>query len=172
MAGRQINKCPHCNLLILPPRGPIKADILAIGDWPDWLDIKKGTVFHTGGWRKRVGDVLHNEFQNAGINPGSVRYANVWQHAVNKECSSGYHKTELYKEILNRRFLLLMGTETLQLFLPDAKIAEWSGLEILSPELPKDCRAFACVKPSMALGDTLGEVRFAIQEFAELVHGQ
>ena len=170
MAGRQVNKCTHCGLILLTPRGPAKSDILCVGDFPDWLDIKKGVHYCTDGWKTRVGDVLHEEFRLAGLNPARVRLTNVWQHAQNKTCSFDFHSTQFFKEVVGAKFILLMGTTPLQLLTPDAKVSEWSGLEIVSKQLPKGIRALAIIKPTIALGDTLGEVRFAIENFSEMVH--
>ena len=170
MAGRQINKCAHCGLIILSPRGPVISDILCIGDFPDWLDIKKGVHFCTDGWKTRVGDVLFNEFQNVGLNPTRMRLTNVWQHAQNKSCSFDFHSTQFFKELIGAKYILLMGTTPLQLLTPDEKVSEWSGLEIVSNQLPKTVRAMALIKPTIALGDTLGEVRFGIRNFAKMVH--
>jgi hypothetical protein len=170
MAGRQVDKCTHCGLILLAPRGPVNANILCVGDWPDWLDIKKGVHYCTDGWKTRVGDVLKEEFKLAGINPGRVKLTNVWQHAQNKNCSYDFHKTQFFKEILGAKYILLMGSTPLELLAPGKKVSEWSGLEIISTSLPNKGRAMAIIKPTIALGDTLGEVRFAIRNFAEMVH--
>ena len=65
--------------------------------------------------------------------------------------------------------ILLMGTLSVRLLLQDAGAREWSGLEILSPDLPRGSHAMGSVK--MATGFThLGEAKLAIQRFSEMIY--
>ena len=158
-------KCKYCGHKLIAPIGPMKAEILIIGDSPGLEEIKQGTP-----WVGKGGDVLKRELTLAGIHPGKCRITNLWLHTKNpKDCDVDFHAEEMFKEVLERKYLLIMGAETLRAFLPESKVSEWSGLEIVSPEIPKGIRAMAMVNPAIALRDVHGEVRLAIQNFAEMV---
>lgn len=155
-------KCKHCGNKLITPSGPIKSETLLIGASPGIEEIKQGAP-----WVGPGGDVLRKELTLAGMHPGKCRVTNLWLHTKNpKECDVDFHLDEMFNELLGRKYILIMGAETLRAFLPDAKVSEWSGLEILSPELPKGARAMAMVNPAIALRDVHGEVRFAIRNFA------
>jgi hypothetical protein len=96
---------------------------------------------------------------------------NVWLHAKKKEedCLIEWHMTKAYEEMAKAKFVLLSGTSAVRLLLPDATATEWSGLEILSPDLPTETRAMGSVKMATGFGQ-LGEVALAIRKFSELVH--
>ena len=158
-------KCPNCGHKLVAPSGPVKATVLLIGDTPGQEEIIQGHP-----WAGRGGDVLRAEMIKVGIHPGRCRMTNMWLHAKNpKECDKDWHITEMFREVRGKKFLLIMGAETLQTFLPESRVSEWSGLEIISPDIPKGARAMAMVNPAIALRDVHGEVAFAIKNFAELI---
>ncbi len=159
--------CQYCGYYLLEPVGPVRSDILLVGTAPDWKDIKNGVPFSGD-----AGNVIKEELQRAAIIPGRCRMTNLWLHAKNpKDCEIDFHVTSLFKELSGKKFVLIMGTDVLNLFLPNDTISDWTGLEIKSIDLPKGAQAIAMYNPSTALSDTLGETRFAIENFAELVHG-
>lgn len=168
-------KCPHCGDLLVSPTGPVKSDILIIGDYPDWFDIQTGKAFSVG-YKKdrryitRAGDILRDQLTKNSVRPERVRMTNVWLHATKKEedCPMGWHMTKAYEEIAKAKFVLLSGTSAVNLLLPDASAQDWSGLEILSPDLPKEVRAMGAVKMATGFGQ-LGEVSLVIQKFTDLV---
>ena len=172
------DKCPHCGDQLVQPTGPIKSDILLIGDAPDWYDVVKGKAFAVG-YRKngryiqRAGDILRNQMTANSIRPERCRITNVWLHATKKvdECDFDWHKTQIYKEIVKSKHILLMSTLSVRLLLEEAGALEWSGLEILSPDLPKGTQAMGSVKMSTGFKH-LGEVQLAIKRFGEMVYEQ
>lgn len=174
MTDREI--CKHCGDQLVQISGPITSDILLIGDFPDWRDIMKGIPFSVGyvkNYRRvmRAGDIMRDLLTANSIRPERCRMTNVWLHAPKKaeECEKDFHVTSVLKEMAQAKYVLLMGTDAVHLLLPDAGALEWSGLEILSPELPKTTRAMGSVK--MATGfQHLGEVKLAIKRFSEMVH--
>jgi len=160
--------CKYCGNLIIEPSGPVKAEILLVGSAPDWEDIKNGEPLSG-----KAGDVLREELQRAAVIPGRCRVTNLWVHAKNpKDCEVDFHVTRLFKELTGRKYILLMGTDAVQIFMPEISVSDVTGLEILSPDLPKDARALAMYAPSIALSDKLGETRFAIENFSNLIHGK
>ena len=170
--------CPHCGDLLVEPTGPIKSDILLVGDWPDWYDIMKGKAFAIG-YRKhnrpidRAGDILRDLLTANSIRWERCRMTNVWLHDKKKaeDCDHSWHVERVFKEMAKAKYVLLMGTTAVHLLLEDASAQAWSGLEILSHDLPKDTLAMGSVKMSTGFGQ-LGEVKLAIKRFAEMVHEQ
>lgn len=165
--------CPNCGDQLLSSSGPLSANVLVVGDYPDWLDVITGTPFYDKDKKLRAGNILRSELTRVNINPGRVRYTNLWLHAKKKkgQCEQGFHNTILIRELLKVEYVLLSGSEPLKLFLGDnATAAAWSGLSLKSPDLPSEVKAMGCVKIATGF-DMIGEVRLAIQRFGELVHG-
>lgn len=159
------DECRHCGHKLIAPSGPVKSNILLIGDAPGKEEVIQGAP-----WVGKGGDVLRDELTLAGINPGRCRITNLWLHTKNpKDCDKDFHLTKMFKEMQGREFFLIMGAETLQAFLPEAKVSEWTGLEIVSPDFPKGARGMAMVNPAIALRDVHGEVQFAVRNFAEMI---
>ncbi len=169
-------QCPQCGDLLVQPTGPIKSDILLVGDLPDWWDVIKGKAFSVGYFKfgkyvQRAGDILRDLLTANSIRPERCRMTNVWLHAAKKdtECNIDYHIEQVYKEMAKAKTILLMGTLSVRLLLQEAGAREWSGLEILSPDLPRGSQAMGSVK--MATGfKHLGEAQLAIKRFSEMVH--
>ena len=170
--------CIHCGDQLVSPIGPIESDILLIGDVPDWYDVVKGRAFSIG-YKKnghyidRAGDILRSLLTANSIRPERCRMTNVWLHAKKKvdDCDFEWHQTQAYAEIVNAKQCLFMGTTAVRLLLEDAGAIEWSGLEILSPELPKGTRAMGSVTMNSAFKH-LGEAELAVKRFSEMVHEQ
>ena len=170
--------CHHCGDQLISPAGPIESDILLLGDIPDWFDVVKGKPFaigykKNGKYITRAGDILRDLLTANSIRPERCRMSNVWLHAKKKvdECEFSFHVEQAYKEIARAKHVLLMGTLSVRLLLEEAGALEWSGLEILSPDLPKETRAMGSVKMSTGFKH-LGEVQLAIKRFSELVYEQ
>ena len=171
--------CPHCGDLLIEPCGPIGGTILVIGDAPDWLDVTTGVPFYdkdktvSGYSRKRPGNILREELMRAGLDPRRVRYTNLWLHAKKKknECDVNFHITRMFQEFVKAEYVLVAGIEPLQVILDDPKAStmDWSGLELKSPNIPKNIKVMAMVKAATGF-DTLGEIRLALGRFADNVH--
>jgi len=132
-----------------------------------------GSPFSSQDKNLRAGDIIRQELTRASINPARVRFTNLWVHAKKKvgECERGFHITILLQELMKVEFALISGTEPLQVLLGEGVSAlERSGLIIKSKELPQNVTAMAAVKISTGF-DMLGEVRLAVERFAEVVHG-
>jgi hypothetical protein len=131
-----------------------------------------GSPFSSQDKNLRAGDIIRQELTRASINPARVRFTNLWVHAKKKvgECERGFHITILLQELMKVEFALISGTEPLQVLLGEGVSAsERSGLIIKSKELPQNVTAMAAVKISTGF-DMLGEVRLAVERFAEVVH--
>ena len=172
------DQCPHCGDQLVSPIGPIESDILLVGDEPDWFDVVKGRTFaigykKNGHYVDRAGDILRAKLTANSIRPERCRITNVWLHAKKKvdDCDLEWHQTQAYAEIAETKYVLLMGTSPVRLLLEDAGAIEWSGLEILSPDLPKGTRTMGSVKIATGFKH-IGEVELAIKRFSEMVHGE
>jgi len=167
-------ECPNCGDLLVLPTGPIKSDILLVGDWPDWYDVAKGKPFavgykKNGFYIQRAGDILRDTLTSNSIRPDGCRITNVWLHAVKKDCDFSWHAERTFKEMSKSKYVLLMGSTPVNLLLEEGTALEWSGLEILSPDLPKGIRVMGSVKMQTGFSG-LGEVENAIKRFSEMVH--
>ncbi len=158
-------KCRHCGHKLIAPAGPVKSEILLIGNMPEKEGIIEGSP-----WADRGAEVLRKELLAVGMQAGRCRLTNMWLHTKNpKDCDKDWHITQMFREVVGKKFILIMGAETLQAFLPGAKVSAWSGLEIVAPDIPKGARAMAMVHPAVALRDVHGEIQFAIRNFAEMI---
>lgn len=168
-------KCKHCGDQLVDVTGPVKSDILIVGDEPDWYDVTAGKAFAVGLKKHgryviRAGDILRDLLTQNSVRPGRVRMTNVWLHGAKKEdvCPSGWHITQTLKEISQAKYVLLSGTLPIRILLPDASAQDWSGLEILSPDLPSSTRAMGAVKVGTGFGQ-LGEISLAVQKFTTMI---
>lgn len=169
--GRQT--CSICNnYQLVPPFGPV-GKILLVGEFPGYEEIQQGIP-----WVGSASDVLRHELAKVGINMDNCRRTNLWQHAVPKDKKErlmefDWHFNQLMEEIRQAKYVLMMGSELAPLFFK-AKVSSISGTEQTSALVPKGIRMVAAVNPAICLikGGVVGDFRFAVQKFAQIVKGR
>lgn len=160
MNGRKL--CPSCgSLLLVEWAGPPKARLAICGEFPGWREVELGVP-----WVGDAGEILRSELASSGIQMEACRIGNLWLHYSTKNCDLEYHKKVAIKELRGRSCVLMMGSSMAAVFYDDA-ISDISGLRVKSPLLPIDVVQIASVNPAEALTRPLGEVRLAIERFAD-----
>lgn len=157
--------CPICkseNCVL--PVGPKNSPILIIGDHPGKDEIKEGKCFvgPTGG-------VLRSELAKVGVDMRSIRVTNLWHHEPNRnKACLDYGAKKAIEESKSKKVIMLIGSDTLKYFC-DKSVEEWNGLEVTSDWFP-DAKVLACIQPATVFHGGLGEIRFALKSFADLMH--
>ena len=156
-----MNQCEKCGRRLVLPSGPEDAEILLVGDAPSYNEIKEGQP-----WIGPAGDVLRTELRRVQINPNRCRITNMWLHGKTNECEA--HIDELMAEMQGRKVILLMGADCVTYF-TGQNVSDVSGLRVdkMTDMLPAGVVAYAIFNPAIALHEKLGEVRFAMEKFAE-----
>ena len=155
--------CKHCGKLLVEAGGPMKAPLLLVAEFPGLDEIKTGVP-----WSGKAGEVLKKELGRAGIQYNTCRSTNLWMHQMDpKGCKMSWHIEQLMGEMQDRQGVLLMGSEVSK-FLLGESISDITGLRVKSKNFPKSVKvAVAMYNPAFALRDKVGEVRLAIERFAE-----
>ncbi len=164
-----MNFCDECGRRLMPPEGPINADILLVADAPTQFDIKEGAL-----WTGPGGEILRVELRRAGINYHSCRVTNIWQHVKSTDCSIDVHIDTALAEMANRRAILLMGADAVSYFTGE-NVSDVSGLRVDTLDyakemLPKSAGiVYALFSPAIAIHDKLGEIRFGLEKFGDAI---
>jgi uracil-DNA glycosylase family 4 len=137
---------------------------LVVGDQPGWKEKMRGLPL-VG----ETGEVLENELRRVGLSLEDFRLTNLWLHDEAPE-ELEWHKTQLVRELAGRKLVLAMGAKVV-MALTGQKVSDVTGLEVRSPFLPKGTRLLASVNPAIVFkeGSVVGELRLAIERFAEAV---
>lgn len=160
MNGRKL--CPACNQMQLVEwAGPPKAKLALMGEFPGWLETRDGVP-----WIGEAGGILRSELARVGIQMEACRIGNLWLHYSTKDCDLEYHKKVAIKELRGRSCVLMMGSTMAGVFYDDA-ISDISGLRVRSKLLPAEVVQIASVNPAEALTRPMGEVRLAVERFAD-----
>lgn len=168
--------CPVCqNDACVVAVGPKKSPILLVGDKPGSQEIKEGKPF-----AGPTGGVLRAELARVGVDLGALRLCNLWQHP--DERPDGRTKKEwdvlrgkclehgaqqVLKEGANRKVILLMGSEPVKYF-AGVSVEAYNGLCVPSQWFPH-AKIVVCVQPAIVFHSGLGELRFALQHFADII---
>jgi uracil-DNA glycosylase family 4 len=156
--------CPKCDTddCVLPT-GPKSSPILIIGDKPGQQEVKEAKPFVGA-----TGGVLRAELSRVGVDMGKIRITNLWLHEPNKkqECLD-YGAQKAIEESKNKKVILLIGSDTCKYFC-DCSVEGWNGLLVESAWFP-NAKVMASVQPAIAFHSGLGEVRFALKNFADLL---
>jgi len=168
MSDRRI--CPACGRYkLVEPYRPPKARLALIGTQPGDEEIRQGRPFVGP-----TGQLLHHELARVGIVWTQAVASNLWMHARPKkkaECDAeiAWHKEQLIKLLDGVEAVFLMGAENLQVW-AGCSVMDVCGLEVEVPEFPDSVQiVVASVNPAYALRNPVGELRFAIREFARRV---
>lgn len=152
--------------------------ILVVGEKPDWEDVMSGVAYTQGTDRKRFshGDVLAEEFNRAGLSWPFVRRTYLFGHPMANANQAhrelDYHLTRLMKEVYKSQFVLLMGAEVVRTFTGQS-VSSVYGLPVTAQQIPDSIRVYACPAPGIALSPqgTIGELRYSIERFVEVING-
>jgi uracil-DNA glycosylase family 4 len=157
-------ECPVCHSedCILPV-GPKSSPILIIGDKPGIQEVKDGKPFSGA-----ISGVLRSELFRVGVDMGKIRITNLWLHEpnANKECQENGAKKAIL-EAQNKKVILLIGSDIVKYFC-SCSVEGYNGLMVESSWFP-NAKIMACVQPAMVFHGSLGEVRFALSQFADLL---
>lgn len=158
--------CPSCGDRAVSPVG--HSDYLIIGTSPERIDMMSGKPFSTSPKFMTAGGVLKKELQRVGLSLHEFRVMNLWMHEPNKNenCfQAGYE--QVLEEAKGKQAVLLVGADVVSTF-TEFKVSDVNGLRVESPFL--SCpNIMACVSPALALHRGFGEVRFAIEQWAEML---
>jgi uracil-DNA glycosylase family 4 len=155
--------CPICKQTIVPAAGPLDSGILIVGEFPGEEEMNRGIPFVGVS-----GQILRNEFAQAGISLDTCRLTNLWLHPsmdYENEKHFQWHLGELLREVTRAKHVLFMGSELGKVFLR-RPISSIVGLELPVPLLGGKKVTF-CINAAAAMHGSLGEIRLAIQKFAE-----
>jgi uracil-DNA glycosylase family 4 len=155
-------RCPKCGKLLIEPVGPKDSKILLVGEFPGQEESERGIPFCGPS-----GDILKSELMRVRLPFVVCRATNLWTHRQDeKECDANWHANRLGKEMRGKKVVLFMGSELSKMFF-DCGIMDISGLEVPS-ELFPGVRIFASPNPATAAREAVGELRLAIERFAEV----
>lgn len=163
-------QCPICNLKLVEPAGPINAPILLLGEFPGHKEIMSGRP-----WIGPAGEILKYELSRAGIQYAQCRTTNLWMHAPVSASNPTFdreydwHMKQAMKEIKGRSVVFMMGSDVGKRFIGQGW-TDYLGLKVKRPSLfPKSVKVVVVSQnPAIAMHGVLGEIRFAIENLAEL----
>ncbi len=166
-----MTNCKVCKTALVSPRGPVKSKLILIGDKPGQGE-EVAWQLPTHSWDKnRAGLILEEEMSRAGVAVGSYRLTNLWLHTPPAKKSDLYLQcydegvAAMMKELVGRKAVLLMGTQVVNYFTGFGS-SQVSSLIVDAPDITAPL-VMAMVNPASALRETLGEVRLAIEHFAQ-----
>lgn len=157
------SRCDVCHCLLIDPVGPLSAEILLVGEYPGYEEVRQGAPF-VG----KTGDVLREELARVGIQYTRCRSTNLWLHDKTNDCNIDYHIKMLVAEMYARKYVLLMGSDVTKALLGTG-VMDWSGLQVNSQFIPDHIKAMACPNPASVFKGRVGEVRLAFKKFAEMI---
>ena len=160
-------KCPHCNTEdIVPASGNKDAEILIVGEFPGSEEIRTGKPFSGN-----TGTILRKELRYLGLDIGTCRITNIWLHEPNKkdECYK-YGIEQVIKEAKGRKAILLLGSDVTEYFI-GKPVMSVCGMQVKSSYLSAPI-VFACVNPACVFKNNVGELKWALKKFVELLNGE
>lgn len=164
---KEILKCPHCNKDMVDPSGPKDSPILLIGEFPGDEEVKQSRPFVGP-----TGNVLRPELGYRGIDLTQLRVTNIWLHKPNgNEDCYNYGLQKCISEAKGKKIILLIGSDAVKEFVgKDASVYDLCGLEVESHKLSAPT-IMAILNPAIVFqkGGVVGEIRLAIDKFAEKV---
>ncbi len=166
-------KCPSCKRQLIIPNGPKKSEYLFVGDSPG-----KEELWELAPFVGPAGRVLNEELQRLGRARGEFRVTNLWLHSKPNKSDDKHDAclefclTKLLEEELpGKKYIFLMGSDTVSTLCEDKKVSEWEGLQVISPYFI-DRLTFASLNPAIALRGpkVIGDFRLALEKFFKAVH--
>lgn len=171
-----MKECPACGKEVIQPRGPKTARVLLLGEFPGRDEINQGLPF-VG----MTGKVLTTELARLGVDIRQLRVTNLWRHekpkvGTTKESKEAYTAcldamvAQALRVIKDKQAVLLIGSDTVKTFANKA-VSDVNGLNItgecvLLPDVPI---IYASVNPATVFHGGVGEIRFALNNFASAI---
>ena len=154
--------CPVCGSdQIVPAIGNKNSLVLIVGENPGEEELK-----YSKPMVGPMGTVLRQELSYLGFDIKSARRTNLWRHPPNKnkDCLKNGLE-EVIKEASGKQAILLLGDETVKIFL-DKPVTKIAGLLVKSNYFSAKI-VVACPNPAMMFhaGKGVGEVRLALKKF-------
>jgi uracil-DNA glycosylase family 4 len=155
--------CKICNRPIVLPSGPLSSKILIVGEFPGHFEFIQGY-----NWAGPAGKVLKFELEQIGVDLHYCRSTNLWLHEKVIDCDLEWHRDQMYREIVGRDAVLFLGSEVAHEFGVD--ISKVNGLQVSG--LRGVRVAVIGYNPAIVTKEktTMGELRFAIEEFGRLLN--
>jgi hypothetical protein len=149
-----------CGRMYVAPVGNPSSKILIAFDAPDFGDIKVGRLL-----QGRSSDVMKAELSRVGLVMTRLRFASLWKHLKAKACTEmDSHLNDLVKEFKGKTHILLMGND-ISMAVANVNSGAYQGLRVDVPGIPAE----VWIAPSLSsvFGSTVGELRFALNNFAD-----
>lgn len=156
--------CPACGERICPPSG--RSDLLIIGEFPGPQEMFRGYPFATHDRYMTAGKIFRKELERVGLSLSDFRVTNIWLHEPtdSEDCwQAGYN--QVLEEAKGKQAILLVGSDVVDTF-TKYKVSDVSGLRVDSAILSAPL-IMAMVNPALAEHRGLGEVRFAVERWAQ-----
>jgi len=161
--------CPICQQPIIQPSGNPASKILVISSQPTEDDLKFGISF-----KGEYGVILRTEFAKYGMDLFQMRMTCLWLHKIIAKSQDKdskhfqWHFEQVIHECLNKKAILMLGTDVTHVFLNKHSSTELSGLIMKSDMLSADI-VMGTRNPLDLLSGTHGEFTLAIQKFANAI---
>lgn len=155
--------CQYCGDQLVVPAGPLDAEILLLGEFPGYNEIVRGYPFVSDNRKgPTAGFILETELARIGLQMIACRATNLWQHKKDEtHCHFDWHKNTAAKEIIDRKVVLTMGSDTSLAFF-NQKVMDLSGT-IQKHDAYPDTRFVIAPNPASVLHTPVGEFRHAIE---------
>lgn len=156
--------CPICEYPIVQPSGNANSKILVISEEPSIEDLKFGQPF-----KGEYGMILRTELGKYALDLFQMRMTCLWLHRIVKKnkAESAWHYEQVMRECMNKKAILLLGTDVTQVFLKHSA-TEISGLILRSDLLSADI-VVGTRSPMDVLVGSHGEFTLAIEKFAKVI---
>ena len=148
-----------CGKISVPPRGPEKAEVLIVGEFPGIEETKQGRPFVGPS-----GKILRSELARVDINLSDCRITNVALHMFPEDQCYTFGMEAVIQEAKGRRAIFLLGSECSRIFL-EKSVLQVSGLVVKSRYLAAPL-IMAAPNPAIVISGTLGELRLACERFS------
>ena len=157
-------KCPHCDTEdTVPATGNKDAEVLIVGEFPGVDEIKTSKPFSGN-----TGTILKKELRYLGLDINTCRVTNLWLHEPNNNEKCYNHGIEqVIKEAKGRKAILLLGSDVTEYFV-GKPVLSICGIQVKSPYFSAPL-VFACVNPAWVFKNNVGELRWALKKFVELL---
>jgi uracil-DNA glycosylase family 4 len=155
--------CPYCGADLVSASGNKHSDVLIIAEYPGETEIEQGICL-VG----KTGMVFRSELAYLGMDLKSFRRTNLWLHTPNKNQDCFKMGVEqVLKEAKGKRVILLLGSDTVKYF-TGKNVSDVNGLQVQSTMLSAPT-ILAGINPAIVFHGTVGEVRFLVKKFKEVV---